>query len=219
MPPAAAAACSDEQGIFVKDTSATHASMDRNNFDVVDRGMAAKSSCSYVDAVSTVHIRSVTDAARQVETGWVERYNSGTGHKFDWFWEAQNGNVVLGGFDIGNVSISCCGAHSWKVLLVNGYAWRFYHHAGNTGTFNDIGTGVAWDEVGFTEGIPEGETNRRGGNCTGMSDDHYTLQFTGGNGVTGDWNNNTIDHYQNNPNWSWDRVSDTEYQTTRDFPC
>ena len=151
----------------------------------------------------------------------MERYTSSGGHKWDWFWETDNGNVTLGGFDVGNVGVSCCGTWSWKVQIdSNHYAWHFYSHPGASGPFNDIGTGVAWDQVGMIKGIPEGETNRRGGNCTGMSDDQWDLQFQNSSGWH-PWNNNTLDYYQPNSqgvdaNWSPHRVNDTEYQVTRD---
>ena len=71
------AACTDEQGIFVRDTLSTGATGAYAHFDVSNRDLAAKNSCSYVQAVSTTQIHAATDSTEQVETG--SEYNGGYG--------------------------------------------------------------------------------------------------------------------------------------------
>ena len=134
----AVAACSDEEVLFRRMSASDTDAAKSENF-IRDRDL--NSNClGDAESHSTAHVRNAA-FTKFAEVGWVEQWGAGASHAFKFFYEADIGSTILGGFSYGPTT--------------------------QIGSF----------DATFNQGIPMGETGRRGGEGTGASDDHRALKY------------------------------------------
>ena len=166
----AMAACSDEEVLFRRMSASDTDAAKSENF-IRDRDL--NSNClGDAESHSTAHVRNAA-FTKFAEVGWVEQWGAGLSHSFKFFYEVDIGSTILGGFSYGPVTSS--GAWTGlKVLSTPGTdVWTFEVDWGLDGTWTQIGS----FDATFNEGIPMGETGRRGGEGTGASDNHRALNY------------------------------------------
>jgi hypothetical protein len=191
-PPAASAACSDEQAEFAHSvisssnsgTETSHGS--DNTFILLDRDLS--DTCSVHKTGSTAHIVNGGSTYNQVEIGYTEGGDPHGTHNFYLFEEFQNGSVTGGGNeDGGQLSGTPPQGTGWTFQVVYSSGnddWHFFFNTNDGSgrrklfslTCNTDPAAVCASVAGMDHGIAEGETWRTGGTGTGASDHHYNLQ-------------------------------------------
>ncbi len=188
MPPANAAACTDEEGDFAQSVNGQGGTPelsygDENTFILKNRTL---STCSKHLAGSTAHV--IDTAYDQTEAGYTEGGASGSGtHNFYLFWEVTTGGVVTGSNeDSGQLNgtppqgtgwtfkvVYASGPDDWHYFVNpnDGSGWTNIYSGPNCGTDQ----GACATGVGFRQVTAEGETVRFGGTGTGATDHHYNL--------------------------------------------
>jgi hypothetical protein len=167
-----AIACDVEQTLFVRG-SASETDAVRNKIFIRDRDL--NTDCvRESEAHSTSHMRN-SSGDKWAEVGYHEDFGPSSSHTFNAFWEVGYGDTII--CDLGcGPSIACCDWAFFKVENVDGtQRWQFFFDWGANGGYTQIGPN-AGEYAAFGQGIPMGETARRGGNATGALDDHRELE-------------------------------------------
>jgi hypothetical protein len=233
-PPATAATpdpCSTEQQIFVRDADIINAHGDSGTVDAHYRDL--NFNCETVgtsigvspNAHDAIHLGWYQNVFDFVEAGYVEWWDpavpSSGGHvTFNTFGEAQFGTTRYGPW-LGVLLKNCYGEPNGDC---GSLGLRVEHRVTSTSSGWDfeekiIWAGGSWDsikpngsllKVGFDQGVPMGETSRRGGDGTGMSSDWKNLNERGAS-ATGwtywdypqYWDSDNVFNYHSStpPNW------------------
>jgi hypothetical protein len=217
--PAHADVCSDEALIFWADQISIGNWRDQaygttNEIRFSNRDVS-QACGTYTAAWSTAHLSLGGIYGHWVEVGWRERWDcfGGCEKVFYWFTEWGLGGNTLG-LNVGNYPCAKIDGefHRWRVANLDGTNdWNAY--------FNCL-TGNGWvhldlfDNTTYHTGTPNGETGRRGGNNTGMTDRHRNLQWKNTNNTWMDWNDPSCNVDFGN-NWKGVKDSATQYHTIK----
>jgi hypothetical protein len=177
IPEAAAIQCSAEETLFRRAPTSSADGIKSEVFirdrDLNDNCSESSNPYSEAETHSTTHLRGPS-FDNFVEVGWVENFGSGSTHHFKYFYEWRIGSTVMCGFDCGPGTTS----GEWTGLKIVNVAgtdnWTVHVDWSSDGDWSRIGPAEGVD-ANLTQGIPMGETGRRGYEGTGAMDDHRIL--------------------------------------------
>lgn len=142
-------------------------------------------------------------------------FRTDAGPYVEFFWEVDIGSTIVGHLDNGPAA-ACCAWVGLKVRNIEGtQKWEFFVDYGANGTFTQIGSSTGQD-ANFGQGIPMGETGRRGGTRTGAMDEHKELRrkLCGSCSYSG-WSTNSASK-DTLSNWHGVLINDTRYEVVKD---
>jgi hypothetical protein len=213
-----ALACSHNtlQHLFRQEPFNSTADAIRSHIYVRDRGLNPDCTAD-AESHSTAHVRNST-GDKFAEVGWEEHWHCPSGsctHNHNIFWEVKIGSTIIGHLHNGP-HFACCGWYGFKVENVPGtLRWKFFFDPGANGGWIQVGPSDG-QNADFGQGVPQGETARRGGSRTGASDEHSALARKNCDSCTmQDWTNNDF-RSDDISGWHGERISDTRYEVVKD---
>jgi hypothetical protein len=172
--------------------------------------------CNRVTAWTTAHITGGGRWGDWVEIGWrivTTCAITGCSDRYEWFSEWGIDYQVRGGSSGAYPCKQEAGSfHRWRVTNKPGTNdWNLWVNclAGQGYVLLDTAT-----DTGHHRGTPTGETGRRGGTDTGMSDRHRNLKWKDSGGTWNGWVDPAC-RFDNASNWQGVRDSATEYHTAK----
>jgi hypothetical protein len=161
--------------------------------------------------------------AHYIQIGWEEIRHTTMGGDIEITWylvayEQGSSGAVVEDWTCRPGQFACAGqgatvGHNcaFRIERITGDNWMTYYNC-NGGPPEQA---HAFNNTGFTRGVPQAKTWRFGGEATGMTDTMSGLQYKNRtNGAWTDWNNNSC-WADDASNWQASLVQDTSYSVTK----
>jgi hypothetical protein len=153
--------------------------------------------------------------SRYIHIGFAYRWGNFGGEYYGPFWEGWNGSDwVEGGcviteclLELGGVGKQC----DYRIDLGTGSNWTVRSRCGSD-PFQAMHT---FSSTGYTRGIAQSVTFRRGGIKTGMTDSWSGLKYRNSSDNWVNWSENAL-YVDTASNWHSANVTDTSYSVQRD---